>query len=59
MHSGLGIAVAELSLQKRFFNQSLEGYGFQERVVLRRYCLPLSSADVLCFAELLPNKIQG
>ena len=45
MYGCLRIAVAELSLHE-INNQSLEDYGFQERVDLGRCCLPSSSADI-------------
>lgn len=45
MYSSLRIAVAELSLQKRYINQSFADYDLQKCVVLRRYCLLSSNAD--------------
>jgi len=44
MHSRPRIAVA-LSFFKEY-NQSSVGYGWQKRVILRGYCLLLSSGDV-------------
>ena len=45
MHNGLWIVVAEISLFERS-GQNLENQGFQERAVLRRYCLSLSGAEL-------------
>src|SRR3989338_8640850 len=57
MYSRLRIAGAELSLISTRNNQSHVDYGFQERVVLRRYCLSSSGAGFAA-RRIVQNWIQ-